>query len=91
MVEKGRVVTGLADLPEKALIDETALAAALNVDKRTVRRMVARFELPPGIMFGGRKCWQAGTVLRWFEARADQAARQAKRESLKMKVLAKAA
>lgn len=91
MSEQGNIILTLAEMPDKALIDETALAAALNVDKRTIRRMVARFELPPGVTFGGRKTWQAGAVLRWFEARAEQAARQAKRASIRMKDLEESA
>ncbi len=77
------VLDALAMLPDKTLLTENALASALGVSKRTVRRMVARFELPPAVRFGGRSCWQSGAVLRWFEARADRAARQAGRAASK--------
>lgn len=73
------VLAALARLPDKALLTEDALARALDVSKRTVRRMVARFELPPAVRLGGKSTWQAGAVLRWFEARAERAARQAQR------------
>ena len=77
---KGRVITGLATVPAQTLLDETALADALGTCKRTIRRMVSRYELPPSIRFGGRSTWQAGAVLRWFEGRAERAARQAERQ-----------
>lgn len=70
----GVVISSLADLPERAILDETALADALGVKTRTIRRMVQRGELPPGILFAGRATWQAGAILRWFEARAEKAA-----------------
>lgn len=78
------VLDSLARMPEKTLLTEDALARALGVSKRTVRRMVARFELPPAVRFGGRSTWQAGAVLRWFEARADRAAREAQRAASKI-------
>lgn len=80
----GRVITALAELPPKALLDGKALAQALGLCPRTVRRMVGRFELPPPISFGGRSTWQVEKVLAYFEARADQAARQAARAAAKL-------
>ena len=77
----GVLITSLAELPERTLLDESALANALRVTKRTVRRMVSRFELPPPIPFAGRSTWQAGRVLAWFEARAERVARDARRIS----------
>ena len=77
----GVVITKLADLPERAMLDETALADALGITKRTVRRMVGRYELPPPIRFGGRATWQAGAILKWFEARAEKAFRAAEQRA----------
>ena len=74
------VITALADLPAKALMDETGLADALGVTKRTVRRMVARFELPPSVPFAGRSTWIVERVLRHIEVRAERAARIAEQE-----------
>lgn len=76
---KPGVLDALALLPDKALLTSEALALAIGVDRRTIRRMVQRFELPPGVMFGRSKCWQAGAVLRWFEGRAERAQRQVQR------------
>ena len=75
------ILTDLAQLPEKALLDESALAQALRVTKRTIRRMVARYELPPPVRFGGRSTWLAGGVLGWFEERARKAALAAERRA----------
>jgi hypothetical protein len=49
----GRTITSLATLPGQTLLDETALAGALGLSKRTVRRMVSRHELPPPFRFAG--------------------------------------
>jgi predicted DNA-binding transcriptional regulator AlpA len=75
--KSGLVLSYLAKLPERTLVDERALASALGVSMRTVRRMVGRYELPPPVPFAGRSMWQVGRVLAWFEARADRVARNA--------------
>ena len=75
-----KIVLALAELPAKALLDECALAAALKVTQRTIRRMVARFELPPPILLAGRSTWIADRVLAHLEARAARAARRAEQD-----------
>src|SRR5437867_2764623 len=45
----GVIITGLADLPAKTLLDEAALAVMLGRSKRSIRRMVSRLELPPPV------------------------------------------
>jgi len=84
---QGVLITTLAELPERALLDENALAKALGVTKRTVRRMVARFELPPPVSFAGRSMWQVGKVLAWFEVRAERASRLAARDASRLERL----
>lgn len=80
----GVIVTRLAELPDRALLDERALAHVFGVTKRTVRRMVGRYELPPPVRLAGRATWQAGQVLRWFEGRAERLAREANRRSRRL-------
>ena len=75
----GRVITGLIAMHESTLLDEAALAAAMQCSKRTLRRMVGRGELPPSIRLAGRSCWHAGRVLAWLAARAEAAEREAER------------
>ena len=82
-----RVVTALAELPAKTLLDETALAATLGVAKRTIRRMVARFELPPPVPLAGRSTWIADRVVAHIEARAERAARKAEQEARRIEAL----
>ena len=67
----------LAKMPEKTLLDEKELAAALAVAPRTIRRMTARGELPPGVRFGGCRRWFAGRVLSHIEALMQAAEKQA--------------
>jgi len=77
---EGRACVGLALMPEKTILDEARLADLLGVAQRTIRRMVARFELPRPVRFGGRASWMAGDVLRHFETRALAEAQAARRE-----------
>jgi len=71
----------LAKLPEKALLDETALAAAFGVTPRTVRRMVGRHEIPPGVPLAGKTVWMAGKVLAFLEAKLDRMQASAQRRA----------
>ncbi len=79
---KGLILTGLTELPEKAMLDGAALAKALGVTKRTVRRMVGRYELPPSIRLRGRSMWFAGKVVAYLEAQADRLARNAEKNAV---------
>jgi len=84
----GRTITALATLPEKTLLDESALAVALTLSKRTVRRMVSRNELPPPFRFAGKSTWLSGKVLAHIEARAERQASDAERAARKLETLA---
>src|SRR5689334_20203666 len=79
-----RIIRKLADLPEKTILDEGALARVLKVCRRTIRNMVDRNELPPAIPFAGRSSWIIARVLAHFEKRADEAARSAERATKKL-------
>ena len=68
------ITTELAQYPADTLLDERALASALGASPRTVRRMVARVELPAGFRLGGRTVWLVGTVRKYLEERAQNAA-----------------
>lgn len=85
---RSRCITALADLPSRTLLDESALAKAIGVTQRTVRRMVRRHELPPPVVFAGRSTWMVKRVLDHFEARAERAARAAEREARRLESLA---
>jgi len=81
------IMTGLCGLDPDALLDAKALAFALRVCDRTLRRMVRRHELPPPVSFGGRGRWLAGAVLSHFKARAARAEKEAAREIARLKAL----
>ena len=83
-VESGICLSELARLPDAALLDDKALGRALGVHPRTVRRMVMRGELPPGIRQAGKTLWLAGKVRLWIQDRAEEAERQAKREKMRL-------
>lgn len=81
---RGRVITGLAELAESTILDEAALAAALQCSKRTLRRMAGRGEVPPAIRLAGRSCWHASRVQAWLIARAEKAEREAERDAARL-------
>lgn len=77
----GLLAAELANLPERAILDEARLAGALHVTGRTIRRMVRRRELPPPVRLAGRACWFVGRVLAHIDAAAERAEREAQREA----------
>ncbi len=76
----GLCLTALAELPDAALLNDQALGKALRVHPKTIRRMAARHELPPGIRQAGKTLWLAGKVRAWIAGRAEQAEKKAKGE-----------
>jgi predicted DNA-binding transcriptional regulator AlpA len=84
----GRTITSLATLPGQTLLDEAALAGALGLSKRTVRRMVSRHELPPPFRFAGKSTWISSKVLAHVEAEAERKARDAARAARRLEELA---
>ncbi len=82
------LTTRLADLPTGSLLDERSLAEVLDVSPRTLRRMVARFEIPPGVKLGARKIWTAGEVLAYIGRRAEDLASASRRTAARLASLA---
>jgi len=83
----GVVLDELARLPDKAILDEAALAKALHVAPRTLRRMVNRWQVPPGVRLGGRSVWFAGRVLAFIEAGMIRAERDAEKNAKRFREL----
>ena len=73
------VSTVLAAYPADTVLDQQALALALGVSSRTIRRMVSRYELPPGLALGGRKVWLAQKVREYLNSRAEEVALESAR------------
>ena len=84
---KGPVESGLAELPERTILNARRLARLLNLTPRTLRRMVQRHELPPPVRLAGRSCWMAGKVLDHIEAVADRALKEAEKEAARIRRL----
>lgn len=74
------VLLGFADLPDEAMMTEPALAEALNCSDRTVRRMIARGELPQPVLVGHRRLWKARSLRAWMDRRAADAQRRYDRQ-----------
>lgn len=74
------IITRLAELPRDAILDETAMADIFDVVRRTIKRMELRYELPPSIRLGGKRCWKAGAVIDWIGASFEGKEKEAKRQ-----------
>lgn len=79
------VITGLAELPREAILNEAALARVFGVVPRTIKRMVARYELPPPVLLASKRCWKVGTVLGWIDASIERTEKDAKRQAQRLR------
>ena len=71
------VIPDLGALPAGAIVTEAGLAQIFHRCRESIKRSVSRGELPaPARMFGS-SCWTAGAIIKHFEKRLDQAARDA--------------
>lgn len=61
----------LGDLPEGAIICEAALALIFDRHPVSIKRAVARGELPPSTRLLGKPVWTAGALVRHIEGRLD--------------------
>ncbi|MCZ7648134.1 MAG: helix-turn-helix domain-containing protein [Planctomycetota bacterium] len=64
------VITQLAELPARTLLDEAALASILQVTPRTVRNLASQGHIPPAFSIGKRSVWIVGKLLDYLEERA---------------------
>ena len=71
------VMDGLAKIPARTILREKAMAAAFGVSTRTIRRMVERHELPPGVPLAGKMAWMTGKLLAFLEMKLEQAEKSA--------------
>lgn len=79
--QNGILVDELAKLPERSILDEGRLAGILNISSRTLRRMVARGELPPPIPLGGRSVWLSDRLLSYLNSAAEKAEKAVSEEA----------
>ena len=67
----------LGDLGDGAAISTAFLAHEMGVSEVTVKRMIARGELPPPVSMGKWNIWTAGWLRGWIEMRLEAAAQEA--------------
>ena len=79
------IITGLAELPREAILDEAALARVFDVVPRTIKRMVVRYELPPPVLLASKRCWKVGAVLDWINTNIENKEKDAKRQILRLR------
>lgn len=76
---KSIYITKLGLLPKESFIDMKALCEILNLTDRTIRRMISRYEIPNGILIGGRQMWHVGKLLGHLEERCDKKIEEARK------------
>lgn len=78
------VIPELGALPAGAILSEAGLAKILHRHPCSVRRAVARGELPPPVRLCGGPCWLAGKIVDHIGARLEAAAVEAEREARRL-------
>lgn len=78
---KGFQIDELAVMHPRTLLDERHLTRIFRVTRRTVHRMVERFEIPPPVRFHGKSLWMAGSILRRIEDQVEEASKEATKEA----------
>ena len=73
MTGKTKIYDNLAQLDKDAVLNEAALAAALGVHPRTVKRMEINGHIPRHFKLGVENCWIAGELINHFYKRASEA------------------
>lgn len=75
------IIALLGELKPGAILTEEGMARLFNRHVASVKRAVARRELPPPCRLFGGNAWTAGAIIRHIEARLEQAAKEAERLS----------
>jgi len=78
------VVRELGELPPGAILEEEAVARMFNRHPASVKRAVARGELPPPTRFLGKPRWTAGAILAHLDTRLESARREAEKEAARI-------
>lgn len=81
------IVSELGKLGPGAVISEQALAQLFHRHPVSIKRAVARGELPPPTRLLGGPVWTAGAIIQHLEKRLQTAAKEAEKQEQKMKQL----
>ena len=81
------VCAALGELKPGATVTEAGLARMMQRHPVSIKRAVARGELPPPTRLLGKNVWTAGAIVRHIESRLEAAAREAERAARKFQGL----
>lgn len=82
----GDTLITLDQFPDDRLLTKPELAEILGCSPRTLNRMVEKFEIPPGVILGGRCVWIAGKVKAWIASSASRREAAAEKEAVRRRV-----
>ena len=77
--DQSGIIAALAELPPEAIIDEAGLARIFNRHPVSIKRAIARGELPRGVRLFGKPTWTARAVLDHLNRRLEEAKKDAER------------
>jgi len=78
------IIAELGELGPGALVTEEGLACLFDRHPASIKRAVRRRELPPPCRLLGGNIWTAGVLVRHFEKRLEEAAKEAERMAQKL-------
>ena len=81
------IVSELGELGPGAIVSEQALARLFKRHPVSIKRAVARGELPPPTRLLGGPVWTVGAIIRHMEKRLQTVAKEAEKKEQKMKQL----
>ena len=81
------IISEIGALPPHTLIFEKGLCEIFKRHSASVKRAIARGELPPPIRLFGQPVWTADVINKHFEARFEEAARDADSTARRLKKL----
>ena len=78
------IIAELGELKSGAIITEEGMIGLFNRCGRSIKRAIARGELPPPIRMFGQNTWTVGKIVQHIEARLEAVAKE--REDLEQKI-----
>lgn len=78
------VLRDLGQMEPETIIREQALAEMFGCHPQTIKRSVARGELPPPVRMNGKPCWTVRSILEHIEERLSKAKKEAEAEATRI-------
>lgn len=78
------ILRDLGQMEPETIIREQALAEMFGCHPQTIKRSIARGELPPPVRMNGKPCWTVRSILEHIEERLSKAKKEAEEEAARI-------